>query len=202
MLREQFINVYNTVSQINEANVVNLIRQGKEQAVVKHLYAHLFPVIRSYVLKNTGTLDDAKDIFHDALMLFFEIVLNNTYDEKYKPYGFIYKVSVYRWVNKCKKDVKLVLQDELPDIPTEQEPIPTQGEESKLVKEVFAMLGSTCAEILHYTIYTELLMEDIMLKMGFNSVEAVRMRHMRCKQKLMKLISEKPILLKMLRHEI
>ncbi len=182
-----------------------MIRQGSDKEVMSLLYKKVLPQLKSYILKNNGNRDDAYDVFHDALMLFYEQVIEGTYNEKYAIYGYLYRIAVFRWINKVKKQRSLVLMEEPPEMDMseswERYEAAQSGQENDILSTLFAKLGDKCIELLNYTIYSDMLMEDVMLRMGFASVDAVRMQHMRCKQKILKELEENPILLKKLKRE-
>jgi RNA polymerase sigma factor (sigma-70 family) len=191
------------VTKIDDSKILELIRGGKDKEVIPLLYKKVLPQVKSYVTKNNGNVDDAFDIFHDALMLFYEQVIDGVFDPKYNVYGYLYKISVYRWINKAKRDRNLVLKDEMPEALAEEvvygnEQKPSM-EHGNLLEKMFSTLGDKCVELLNYTIYSDMLMEDVAIRMGYPSVEAVRMQHMRCKQKLVKELKDNPALLEKLK---
>lgn len=187
------------VSTIKEEQIPDLIRQGKDKEVMPLLYKKVLPLVKRYVTSNSGNVDDAHDIFHDALMLFYEQVIKGEFDPKYKAFGYLYKVSVFRWINKCKKDKNIQLAEELPDTEFENNSYmdfqAMSAEEKTLLQQLFSSIGEKCIELLNYTIYTDMFMEDIAVRMGMASVDAARMQQMRCKQKLMKEIERHPKLI-------
>ncbi|HTF81862.1 MAG TPA: hypothetical protein VL947_09060 [Cytophagales bacterium] len=191
------------MSAIREDQIPDLIREGKDKEVMPLLYKKVLPMVRKYVLGNSGNVDDAYDVFHDALMLFYEQLLKGEYQEKYKVFGYLYRISVFRWINKAKKDKNVQLSNELPDVAFDpkfyEEPVFIDKGESNLIEELFSNIGSKCVELLTYSIYTTMLMEDIMVRMGLSSVDATRMQQMRCRQKLMKEIEKNPRLLEKLK---
>lgn len=67
-------------------------------------------------------------------------------------------------------------------------------EEENLLRSLFAGIGEKCIELLSYTIFYNMLLEDVMHRMGFSSLSAVKMQQMRCKQKLMEEIEKRPSL--------
>ena len=70
--------------------------------------------------------------------------------------------------------------------------------EENLIKSLFNDLGDKCIELLNYTIYNNLLLEDIAIRMGLASVGAVKMQLKRCKDKLYKELEEKPEIIDLL----
>jgi DNA-directed RNA polymerase specialized sigma24 family protein len=192
-----------TVSEIEDSKLIDLIRNGDDRKAMPILYKKVLPQLKNYILRTGGSKDDAFDVFHDALMVFYEQVMIGQYNTKYNVYGFLYRIGVFRWINKLKKDKGIVHYDEMPEFQAEEistnydlnEPSRNQN----LLQKLFSPIGEKCIELLNYTIYSDLLMEDVMLRMKFSSVEAVRMQQMRCKQKLMKEMENNPSLLQKLK---
>lgn len=182
-----------------------LIRQGKEREVIKAFYKKVFPNIRKYVVTHGGSETDAQDAFHDGLMRLFTLVMDNGLDEKYTPYGFVYRHGITCWINYIKKQSRQIPVDphdmEIP-VTAHAEPAirkPSVEEENTLLA-VFAPIGEKCSELLSYMYYYDLLMEDIKIRMELPSVEAVKMQAQRCKKKLMEEIKKNPRLMDLLKN--
>lgn len=192
-----------TVSEIEDSKLIDLIRNGDDRKAMPILYKKVLPQLKNYILRTGGSKDDAFDVFHDALMVFYEQVMKGEYNTKYNVYGFLYRIGVFRWINKLKKDKGIVHYDEMPEFQAEESSTNyDQNEPSRnqnLLQKLFAPIGEKCIELLNYTIYSDLLMEDVMVRMEFSSVEAVRMQQMRCKQKLIKEMENNPSLLQKLK---
>jgi RNA polymerase sigma factor (sigma-70 family) len=189
--------------KIAEDQIPELMRQGKDREVIPLLYKKVFPVVQKYITRRSGRKEDADDVFQDAMIIFYKQVIKNTFDSKYSIYGYLYKVSINCWINKVKKENRMELIDEMGDTKSEEtmeisESI-ISGKDENILKSVFSDIGEKCIELLTYTIYYNLLMEDIVIRMGFTSVSAVKMQQQRCKQKLIKEIEKNPSLADKLR---
>lgn len=192
--------------EIEDSRILELIRLGKDREVMPLFYKKVLPQLKSYISKNNGEREDAYDVFHDALILFYEQVIGGVFDPKYNVFGYLYRIAVYRWINKMKKDKSMIFSEELPERATVEESwtqFDSKGLEKdhNLLKSLFSQIGGKCVELLTYTIYSDMLMEDVMARMNFASVDAVRMQHMRCKQKLLKEMESNPALLRKLKGE-
>ncbi len=188
---------------IKEAQIPELIRLGEDRKVVPLLYKKVLPQVEKYIQRNSGNKEDAFDVFQDALMIFYKQVVKNTFDPKYKVFGYLYRISLNLWINKIKKDRKIQLVEEF--IEPEPEPMELQEElfamkNPNVLESLFSGIGDKCIELLTYSIYYNLLMEDIVLRMNFPSVSAVKMQQKRCKQKLMQELDKNPALLTKLRN--
>lgn len=179
-----------------------MIRQGRDKEAIQSLYKNVLPNVKKYIRNNNGSHEDAFDIFQDALLAFYQSVIENRYDPQYKAYGYVYKLCVFRWINKAKRE-KLSFKEELPEVYAEEPRSwfseSEQNDEEKLLRTLFSSIGEKCLELLSYTIYKGMLLEDVMLRMNFQSLAAVRMQHMRCKEKLTLEMEKRPEILFKLR---
>jgi RNA polymerase sigma factor (sigma-70 family) len=182
--------------KIAEDQIPKLMREGKDREVVPLLYRKVFPLVQKYITKRSGRKDDADDVFQDAMMIFYKQVIKDSFDSKYNVYGYLYRLSINCWINKVKKESRIELMDEMIESGSEEilevRESMVSDKDDNLLKSVFSDIGDKCIELLTYTIYYSLLMEDIMIRMGFTSVSAVKMQQQRCKQKLIKEIEKNP----------
>jgi RNA polymerase sigma factor (sigma-70 family) len=192
--------------KIREQDIPSLIRQGKDKEVIPLLYKTVFPKVNSYIRKNSGSRQDADDIFQDAVLLFYRQVVDGSFNDKYTIFGYLYRVCINRYINKIKKDRRMVFVEELGDEPMESQDsewdssgIEMVIRHENILEKLFSGIGEKCVEVLTCTIYYNLMMEDIMIRMGFTSEGAVKMQLKRCKEKLMKEIENNPQILKKLK---
>lgn len=122
-------------------------------------------------------------------------IKENRFDTKYEVSGFLYSVCRNLWINKVKRENRLVKISETMDnsenydftndIITEQK--------RKTLKEVIARLGEKCFKLLQLSIYNNLSGNEICSMMGFTSVDAVKTQKYKCKQKLNELLEMNPV---------
>ncbi len=191
--------------KIEEKEIPSFIRQGKDKAVIELLYQNVFPKVKNYITSRGGIRDDANDIFQDALLYFYnQIIAKEFNEEKYKVYGYLFRLSINRWLNKIKKHNRMTLVEDMADndFTTDSTEnfaaIDFLNQEENLIKSLFTDLGDKCTELLNYTIYSQLLLEDVAIRMGMSSVGAVKMQLKRCKEKLYKELEEKPEIIELL----
>jgi RNA polymerase sigma factor (sigma-70 family) len=188
-----------------ENNIVALIKLGKDKEVVPLLYKRVYPLVERFIIRNSGNKEDASDIFQDTLLLFYKQVMQNKFNEKYKVFGYLYKVSLHKWINRAKRNRKISFSDDIEslDIPVFEEfsdEIISNPDEN-IIRKLFSPIGEKCVELLTFTTYTSLLLEDIMLRMQLGSVSAVKMQIKRCKEKLLKQMDANPSLINQLKRQ-
>ena len=85
-----------------DKDIIQSIRKGENTRILKHLYAKILPKICRYIRKNSGTEDDAFDIFQDGVVIFYRHVMSGNYRDDYDISGFLYTVCRNLWINKVK----------------------------------------------------------------------------------------------------
>lgn len=175
-----------------KTDILNAILKNRNQEVLNQLYKTALPKVRSFVLKNSGNSDDAKDIFQDAVIVFFHSVKTAKFDESKSIDGFIYTVARNAWINKVRHDKKLVFKDELPeDFNTNQDnqlDDIISKERQDAFRKVFMMLGEQCRELMQLSIYEEMPPREITNLLKISNVEVTRTNLYRCRKKLTSLI--------------
>jgi len=181
--------------KISEEHIVDFIKQGRDKDVVPLFYKHVLPNVKKQILKNGGRQEDAQDAFQDAILLFYKEVMKGSFDPRYKVYGYVYKVSLYVWLKKVRRDQKIRFSDSLEhesDFFIEPKEELIEPKNKDILREVFSEIGEKCIELLNITIFKDVLLEDVAIRMGFSTIGAVKMQHKRCKEKLTTLIEAHP----------
>ncbi|HTF80784.1 MAG TPA: sigma-70 family RNA polymerase sigma factor [Cytophagales bacterium] len=187
--------------KIAEHDIPSLIKQGKDSEVITSLYKIVFPKVKKYIGRHNGVQDDAYDVFQDAILYFYKQVVQDQFNVKYSVYGYLFKLSIHRWLNILKKSKRMDLTD---DIESEDflffeafdfKEVSFIREDENLLEKLFSNIGSKCIEILTYTIYNNLMLEDIALRMGIASEGAVKMQLKRCRKKLIEEVERNPAIL-------
>lgn len=183
--------------KIKESEIITLMQKGEHSLVMDHLYKKVFPKVKRHILSKRGKPEDVADVFQDCLVIFYKQVTSGSFNEKYTVYGYLFTMCHNRWLNLLRKTNRLSLIDtyqdesigvEIPEIDLQ----PVAPKKKSLLETFFPDLGEKCLELLKYSFYKNLLMEDVALRMGIASVDAAKMQTSRCKQKLIKKLQENP----------
>ena len=154
------------------------------------MYRDVYPKIRRYILSNNGTADDSKDVFQEALLVFYRQVIEHKFDQIRDIEGYIIGVSRNIWINRARKRSREV---DMVDSPTDTQDDPLihliMTEKWDAFQRLFERIGEKCRELLTYAAYEKLSMEEIAVKMQFTNANAAKTTHYRCKQKLIDLVT-------------
>lgn len=168
---------------------------GKYQKVLEYLYHQVLPKVENYVLKNSGNKDDAFDAFQDAMLAFCKYVRLNRFNKDYSVSGFIYSVAKNIWINKARKNKKLLLTEmtELSENESDSQNVLNYiitNERKEELKKMFDMLGEKCRKLLRMSIYQEMSGKEICKKLGFASENGVKTQKYKCKKKLLQIMKQ------------
>ncbi len=187
--------VYITMSK--ERKIIDSIKSGEHRHALDYLYESPLRKVRTYILKNNGSKEDAKDIFQDAVIVLFNYIRENKFDTTQSLEGFIYSVARNLWIDKVRKDNRLSKDVDVYNIEINNEAINqldqlVNNEKSIAMSKIFNQLDEKCKKILSYVIYHKLTMKEIKDKMGYANEDVAKSNHYRCKQYLSKLVKSDP----------
>ena len=184
-----------------DQEILAAIHSGDDDRVLGQLYSVYLPKIKGMILKNSGTEDEALDVFQDAVMAFYKQVKTGKFKEQYQIGAFIYSVSRNLWINYIKKKNRNIsISEKEYLIPLEDDVLNDMitKEREKKVMEVFSQIGERCQELLTYSIFRKYSMKEICQRMGFSTENAAKTRNYKCKQKLIRLVNDNQALKKFL----
>ncbi len=184
----------------DEEIIEGLKNGGKktESQQLEYLYKSRYDMILSYILKNNGTNDDAKDIFQQAIIAFYENIKSGKYVHQSKISTYIFEIVKNMWINilKHKKIEESYIQKNTNNISKDNpEDKIAEKEKKRFVKKIMEKLKQDCREILIYSIYNKYSMQEIAEIMGFKNSQVARNKKNLCLESLKSIIRNSNLLL-------
>jgi RNA polymerase sigma factor (sigma-70 family) len=181
-----------------DQEIIESIRKGKTDRVLSYLYDTSQYKIRNWILKNNGSDEEAQDIFQDAVLSFYNYVLENRFDEGKSVDGFLFAVGRNAWRNRAKQKNRLITgekeMEKMERVPDDVALISQSMDEdkSKKIEALLGMLGERCKQLLIYSIFYDIRMDEIAETMSFANANAAKTKNYKCKQRLIGIIKEHP----------
>lgn len=178
---------------MSDRRIIQLIRRGKDSIALEKLYK-IYPAVEDYVSKNSGTKQDAADIFQDALSIFIIKVKDDDFrlSSSISTYLFgICKNLNYEKNRKSKKKAKFennFLSEA--DIKTVEEYI-EEEEKYKKLDDALQASGKKCLELLELFYYRKLSMKVIAKLLGYTNEKSAKTQKYKCLEKARKLVNDK-----------
>ncbi len=176
----------------NNKAFVEGIKKG-DYYTLRNIYTLYFERVATFVTKNNGSEEDAKDVFQDALMVLFKKITKEDLHLTCSFYVYLYSVCRKIWLKKL-RDLKNIQPVEIIE-----DSIPVQGideyseklEREKLYKEKFGELGEICRKLLQLFFNGQSLLE-ISETLGLSGVPYTKKRKYLCQRQLIRSIKSDP----------
>ena len=182
---------YSSQKQLIKAIQVN------DERILRMLYNDNFHKTKSYILANSGSIDEAKDFFQEAFVTVWENVQDNKFVPKNQSAlnGYLYTIAKNKWLNHLnsaryrKTNSYENHVETLKDKNTIENDIFKDENDNNIdeVANAFEILGDACKKLLTVFYYDNKSLRDI--SKLFNVTEAsARNKKYRCIEKLRTLV--------------
>ena len=81
---------------MKDREILDRISKGDERAL-DYLYKKYYKMMTNIVLKNNGTLDEAKDVYQEALVVFWQKAASGKLVLTSKISTFLYSICLNQW---------------------------------------------------------------------------------------------------------
>ncbi len=173
---------------MTDKEVLARIKRGDEGAL-DFLYKKYYRMMVNLVIRNNGTEEEAKDIYQDALVVFWQKAASGELVMTSKISTYLYSICQNLWRKELERKSRLVNSDGNegdPEYMTHE-----QDERIRIIHECINELGETCRKLLSYHYFDRLPMNEIALRLGYANTDTAKTKKYKCKQKLYSLVKSK-----------
>ncbi|ELR70154.1 sigma-70 region 2 domain protein [Fulvivirga imtechensis AK7] len=152
------------------------------------LYKGAFPLVATYISRSQGTFEQAKDVFHDALVIYYEkVVLEGTPIEKGSK-AYLLGIARHLWIRQSQIQRTSLdgYEDRLPDI---KDAFPAENKLLRFLK----VAGEKCMSMLKAFYYDRQSLEEISREYGYTSTRSATVQKYKCLEKLRDQVKEKSL---------
>lgn len=146
------------------------------------LYRDSFPDFARMIRRMGGSLEQAKDSFHDALLIYLEKDRDGTLHLHTSPKAYLLGIGRICWLRSQKTNLPLP-DDFDPADPQDADAIATEQTEQTLLVSL-QKSGRKCLELLKAFYYDHCSMHDIAKKFGFNGRRSATVQKYKCLEKV------------------
>ena len=162
---------------MNNQNFIQSIAEGNATAIAK-LYK-FFPKVKQYVIKNSGTLQDAEDLFQAALLVIYEKCRDGRLELTSSWEAYLFAICKNMWLNQLRNEKTFTTKEN------------EEGFNEELFRKVekgTKQLGDKCREILSLFYYHKRSFKDIANELGFVNEKSAKQAKYKCINQLRKLV--------------
>jgi RNA polymerase sigma factor (sigma-70 family) len=175
-----------------EQSLYELLLQ-QDSSAFDFLYSRFFPTVRLFVKDNSGSEDDAQDIFQDGIIALWDQMVNGKYTHQsdLKLGNYLLMICKYRWLERVKSYGFRNKKAMGPDFSIENDDISQlqsmiDSEEVQQLNDSFHQLNQKCQEILTLFFYERKSFAEIADILGYTE-NSTKNEKYRCMIKLKEL---------------
>ncbi len=181
----------------SDQEIIAGLRQGgrAERQCLKQLYrVHQQRVLR-FIIENTGSEAEGKDIFQEGVLVFYKQVRAEKFRGESQLGTYLFSICKYLWFQKLKKENRRAeLLENHEWEPQQIDPYRPMidSEKQQMVLALLEELGESCKEILLASLYDDKAMDEIAQQMGFKNEQIARNKKYKCLKRLQALLDQQP----------
>jgi RNA polymerase sigma factor (sigma-70 family) len=173
---------------MKDQELLSELKLGRENAF-KAIYREHFGMIRYLVVKNSGSDEDAADVFQEGLMALYEAVRKPNFQLTASLKTFLYSICRNLWLKRLRAKGRDKLVDfekpiQLPEV--EIDPDPTESQ-LRILRRCLDQIGESCRALLERYYYLNQSMEEIATQLGYSNADTAKTQKYKCLQRLKKL---------------
>ena len=194
------------IKNFPDAELVDNLRSGKKMDdAIKAIYRDHFEGLSWFVMNNSGSRQDAEDVFQEVVVNFIDLVQKDKFRGESSVKTFLFSMNRFMWLNELKRRGRssareLKYEKEQDKAETDVSNFIIEKESRTAVMDLVESLGEICKKILVMFYYENLSMREILDKLDYENEQVVRNKKYKCLKQLEKIIAEKPSLKQTLKN--
>ncbi len=168
-------------------DISNIDRTTQRQELFIRLYKSAFPVVAKYISRMGGSFDEAKDVFQDALVVYYEKVVASpalfTND-----IGYLVGTAKNLWLKRYRQNNQHIPLDSV-DVFDEEPETPSN---TRLIR-FLETAGKKCMDLLKGFYYDELPLTEMAEQFGYSGVRSATVQKYKCLEKVRETIKQKAL---------
>jgi DNA-directed RNA polymerase specialized sigma24 family protein len=177
--------------EIQSVADVHPILGVERKSAFSRLYENAFPLVARFIRSRNGSFDDAKDIFHDALVIYYEKQVDDATHILISEEAYILGIAKHLWLRKNKADRKLVGLDTIEasiQIPEDYFTV-----NNNHILHFLARSGKKCLELLKSFYYDRNSTREIANTFGYKTLHTATVQKFKCLEKMRNEVKQKSI---------
>lgn len=182
--------ISNAAASEADLKTVNGIALG-DAAALETLYRDYFPMVLNMVIQNSGTEDEAKDVFQEGVIVLYDRIKQGDFELSSRLKTYIYSVCRRLWLKQLGGQGRMFY-----DVEHYAEIIPVEDDLARhkerddqmmLMEQALEELGEPCRTIIQDFYMRNLSMQEICEKFGYTNADNAKTQKYKCLQRLKKL---------------
>jgi RNA polymerase sigma factor (sigma-70 family) len=162
-----------------------------DRKAIETIYRENYNMVQALVLKNSGSIDDAKDIFQEAMIVLYERVQSEAFELNCQIKTYLYSVSRRLWLKKLVHQNRFSIADEAEydviNVDAEVDDQEKHHTDFLMMERAMGSLGEPCKSLLEAFYMQKRTMQEIASNFGYTNAENAKNQKYKCLMRLKKL---------------
>lgn len=185
----------NHTAQMSQEEIIAALKTNDE-VVMKELYTANFPKVKAFVIQNSGSSVEAKDVYQEAFIAVWQNVRGEKFIQSNHSTlsGYLYRIAKNKWLDTLRsvRHKKTISESRLHAVPENndenvEEEANVVAEKQKEILHAIDRIGEKCKSLLQQFYYEKRNYNQIARELHMKEA-SVRNQKYRCMQKLRKLV--------------
>ena len=165
-----------------------------DRKAIETIYKLHYNMVQSLILNNSGTPDDARDIFQEAMIVLYEKVKSGSFELNCLIKTYLYSVCRRLWLKRLSQ-----LQRISPEVEKLEETVPVEEDlelreqrniDFQVMEKSLKNLGEPCKSLLEAYYHQKKNMVEIAASFGYTNADNAKNQKYKCLMRLKKLFSQ------------
>jgi RNA polymerase sigma factor (sigma-70 family) len=177
-------------AESNEKALLEGLARSDKRAI-EIIYRENYNMVQSLIINNSGSTDDAKDIFQEAMIVLYEKVRSGAFELNCLIKTYVYSVSRRLWLKRLQQMNRYVpAVENLQDTVLVEEDVEENeriNSEFQAMEKAISSLGEPCKSLLEAYYLEKKRMQEIALFFGYTNAENAKNQKYKCLVRLKKI---------------
>lgn len=161
--------------------------EKRDEVALEYLYQTHWPIILQMVKVNSGSKEEAEDLYQESILDFLEKLWQKKLVLSCKLGSYIYSICRNKWLYHLRGRPKFIDVEEYVELEFEtDDPMDKETElpDEKVINAAINDLGEPCRSLLIGYYYENLSMQQLADKLQYKSENVAKQQKFRCKDRL------------------
>ena len=174
----------------NEQALLEGLAQN-DRIVIETLYTQHYKMVQALILNNQGTIDDARDVFQEAMIVLYEKARSGSFELNCQIKTYVYSVCRRLWLKRLQQMQKYVPEmngmDELVPVEEEVESQEKRNADFQMMEKALSSLGEPCKSLIEAFYIQKKSMTEIAGNFGYTNADNAKNQKYKCLMRLKKI---------------
>ncbi|WP_462222749.1 RNA polymerase sigma factor [Ferruginibacter sp.] len=179
------------MSTLEEEKLILKGLAANDKQAIETIYRSNFAMIQSFILNNSGSQDDARDIFQEAMIVLFEKSRSDSFELSSQLKTYIYSVCRRLWLKRLNQMQRysgsLENVEETVQVEEDLETHEKRNADFTLMETAMSKIGEPCKSLLDAYYIQKKHMQEIAADFGYTNADNAKTQKYKCLMRLKKL---------------